>query len=78
MTNMTLSIPNEIKKDMNEFPEINWSVIARQAIIQRILLLKKIKEFSKDSELTEKDALRLGKQVNKALAQKKLKNETYR
>ena len=75
---MTLSIPNEIKKDMNEFPEINWSVIARQAIIQRILLLKKIKEFSKDSELTEKDALRLGKQVNKALAQKKLKNETYR
>ena len=25
MANLTLSIPNELKKMMEEFPEINWS-----------------------------------------------------
>ncbi|EFK96341.1 hypothetical protein LDC_1635 [sediment metagenome] len=73
MVNITLSVPDDLKKDMEIFPEINWSVIARAAIKQRIVLLKKFKEFSKESTLTQEDAIRLGKQVNESVTKKYLK-----
>lgn len=68
MVSLTLAISDELKKEMDQFPEINWSVIAREAILKRIMLLKKIKEFTKDSDLTEEDAVRIGKKVNEGLA----------
>ncbi|MBS3076730.1 hypothetical protein J4233_00495 [Candidatus Pacearchaeota archaeon] len=70
MVNITLSIPEELKKEMEMFPEINWSVLFREAIKKRIMLLKKIKEFTKDSELTEEDAIRIGREINKEAAKK--------
>ncbi len=67
MVNVTLSIPDDIKREMEMFPEINWSEIARAAIKKRIIILKQIKEFSKDSELTEEDAIEIGRKVNEGL-----------
>ena len=55
---------------MDHFPEMNWSAVAREAIKKRIVLLQKFKEFTKDSELTEDDAIRLGREVNKAVAKR--------
>ncbi len=55
---------------MENFPEINWREISIASIKKRILLLKQIKEFTKDSELTEEDAIRLGREVNKAAAKR--------
>ncbi|MBI5391826.1 hypothetical protein HZB00_02370 [Candidatus Woesearchaeota archaeon] len=68
MVSITLSVPEDLKKEMDEFHEINWSAIAREAIKKRVSLLKKFKEFTKNSELTEKDAVELGKKVNNAVA----------
>lgn len=73
MVNITLSVPDDLKSEMEKFPEMNWSVITRAAIKRRILLLQQINEFTKDSEFAEEDALKLGKKVNKALT-KKFKN----
>ena len=70
MVNITLSIPEDLKKEMEQFPEVNWSAIFREAIKKRIMLLKKIKEFTKDSELTEEDAIRIGREINKEAAKK--------
>ncbi|MBU2561985.1 MAG: hypothetical protein KKD17_06845 [Nanoarchaeota archaeon] len=49
---------------MDCFPDMNWSAVAREAIKKRIMMLEKFKAFTKDSELTEEDALRLGKEVS--------------
>lgn len=62
---MTLSVSEEIKQDMDHFPEINWSAIAREAIQQRLVMLHKFREFTRDSLLTEEDALKLGGEVSK-------------
>ena len=70
MVSITLSVPKDIKKEMDSFPELNWSAIAREAIQRRLILLHKFKEFAKNSELTEADALELGKKVNKSLAKR--------
>lgn len=67
---MTLAIPEDLKKKMDSFPEMNWSEVARAAIKKRILMLDRIKEFTGDSEFTEEDAIKLGKELNKAIAKK--------
>jgi hypothetical protein len=70
MVSITLSVPEELKKDMDSFADINWSAVAREAIKNKIVLLKKFKEFTKNSTMTEEDALVLGRKVNKSLAQR--------
>ena len=73
MASMTLAVPQELKREMEKFPEINWSAVAREAIKNKILLLQKFREFTAESTLTEKDALELGRKVNKALAKRYMK-----
>ena len=70
MTTMTLAVPSELKDKMETFPEMNWSEVARQAFMQRIKDLEFLKKFKSDSTLTEEDALRLGRELNKNLAKR--------
>lgn len=70
MVSITLSVPTELKQEMDMFSEMNWSAVAREAIKQKIILLKKFQEFTKDSTMTEEDALRLGEIVNRSLAKR--------
>lgn len=68
MVNITLSVPEELKKKMDEFPEINWSEVARQAIWEKASQLAVLKSITSKSKMTEKDALELGRKINKAVA----------
>ena len=67
---MTLAVPSELKDKMEKFPEMNWSEVARQAFMQRIKDLEFLKKFKSDSTLTEEDALKLGRELNKNLAKR--------
>ena len=70
MATMTLSLPNELKKRMDDLEIINWSAVAREAFEEKIrefLLLKKITD---KSTLTEKGALELGKTVRAGVAER--------
>ncbi len=64
MVSITLSVPEEMKQEMDNFQDVNWSAVARQAIKTKLVMLEKFKEFTKDSTLTEEEALELGKQVS--------------
>ena len=68
MVSITLSVPRDLKSQMDLFPEINWSAVAREAIKKKIRMMKKFKAFVRDSEMTEKDALELGKDMNEKLS----------
>ena len=70
MTTMTLAVPSELKHKMENFPEMNWSEVARKAFKQKIKDLEFLERFTRDSTLTEEDALRLGKELNKNLAKR--------
>ena len=56
---------------MDSFAEINWSAVAREAFREKIVDLEFLKKFKEKSELSEKEALRLGKELNKKLAKKR-------
>jgi len=68
MTTLTLAVPDEMKKKMESFPEMNWSEVARQAFMQKIEDMEFLRKFKEKSKLTEVDALRLGKEVSKSVS----------
>ena len=70
MPNLTIAIPEELRKKLSEFKVMNWSEVAREAFEKKIIQLRILESFSKDSELTQEDALRLGKKVNEALSKR--------
>ena len=63
MPTITLSIPEEMKKEMEGFKIINWSAVAREAISEKMKKLAFLKEFASESELTEKEAIELGRKL---------------
>jgi hypothetical protein len=70
MTSLTLSVSKEIKRMMDQHPEINWSEVARQSILQKLMLLAKMDRLLKHSKLTEKDTIVIGSRINKSMAKK--------
>jgi len=70
MANITLSIPEDLKKEMEKFPEINWSEVARDSIRKKIAQLSFLKGFRMDSDITVDEALKLGQEVNQLLVKR--------
>ena len=68
MPNITLSIPASLKKKMESLPEINWSEVTREFLsekVRRLALLMKLDKMLENSELTEEDCIRLGREAKK-------------
>lgn len=74
MVNLILSIPIELKKMMEDFPEINWSEVARDSIKKKIVQLNFMKSFLIDCEISPEEASNLGREVSELLL-KHYKNE---
>ena len=70
MPNMTLAIPEELKKKMDQFKEINWSEVARQAIQEKTALLEKMNRMLSKSELTEAGVMKYSGQIKKSVLRK--------
>lgn len=68
MTNMTLSIPDDLMKKMKQFKEIKWSEVARQAIEKRISDLETVERIAQKNKLTKKDAKEIADLVNRSVA----------
>lgn len=79
MPNLTLSVPEELKKELDSLPEINWSESVRKFLAEkakRALLLKKLDKMLEHSELTEEDCLKLGDKIKEGMW-KKYKKEGW-
>jgi len=77
MGNITLSIPEEVHKQMKRFSEVRWSEVARQAIVSRIETLMLAEKLAKKSKLTEKDVREFSEKLNRA-ATKRFLNDSAR
>jgi len=70
MTNLTLSIPDDLKAKMSQFPEINWSEVARQAIMEKTRVLGQMQVLLSKSQLTEQDTLTIGREIKRRMWKK--------
>ncbi|MCB9358350.1 hypothetical protein H6503_00305 [Candidatus Woesearchaeota archaeon] len=65
MTNITLSLPDEVHAEMRKFSEVRWSEVARKAIIDRLEALKMAEKIAGKSELTSKDVKEFANLIKK-------------
>ena len=70
MANITLSVPEDIKKMMDGYSEVKWSEVARKAIVEKLLTLRKLDELSKTSKITDKDIEEMEHILKRRIAKK--------
>jgi len=63
MGNITLSVPDNIHKQMKHFSDVRWSEVARKAILEKLELLQLAEKLAKKSKLTEEDFKTFNKKV---------------
>ena len=70
MTNMTLAVPEDLKKIMSRHQEVKWSEVARNAMWTHAKKLELMDKLLSKSKLTEKDAERIGHKIKHEIAKK--------
>ena len=65
MASLTLSVPKDLKHKMDAFKYINWSEVARAAIINKIQLLNKMDTLLSHSRLSQEDTVSYGRMIKK-------------
>lgn len=70
MTNLTLSVPDDLYEEMKKHPEIRWSEVARQALVKKLGDLRRLDALLRDSELRDPDVEALGEKVKEGVWKK--------
>ena len=70
MTNLSVSVPEELRQRMVKLDEVNWSAVARKAFEEKVQQIEFMKAIAHKSKLTEKDAKDISRKINKAMAQR--------
>ncbi len=70
MTNMTLAIPEELHIIMKKHKEIKWTEVARTAIWDKAKRLELMDKLLSKSELTNEDAIEIGRKIKHEIAKK--------
>ncbi|MEK6856065.1 MAG: hypothetical protein AABX66_02825 [Nanoarchaeota archaeon] len=70
MTNMTLSIPEELMSRMRRFSEIKWSEVVRKAIEERVNDLEVMNKIASKSKLTKRDVEEIGKKIKRGMSKR--------
>lgn len=69
MVELKVEIPEELKQEMDEF-KVDWSLVARKLIKQKLDRLLELKSLVSKSKLTEDDVAELSERIDKSLAQR--------
>ena len=70
MPNVTLAVPEELHRIMKSHPEIKWSEIARHAMKEYAMRIEVLDDITAKSKFTEKEALEIGQDVKRDLAER--------
>jgi hypothetical protein len=77
MANVTVTVDDDTKEEMSEFPEINWSQVAREAFEERVEEMRKLErmrdfevmdDLAAESELTERDTAEIANRIDRRMA----------
>jgi len=70
MGNITLSLPEEVHKELKHFSEVRWSEVARRAIVEKLESLHLGEKLAAKSRLTEKDVEEFSKKIKAEATQR--------
>ena len=69
MANITLTIPEDLRSELQKHKEVNWSEVMRRAMKDHLRKLHIADAIASKSKLTQKDIAELDKLVKKGIAQ---------
>jgi len=70
MTNITLAIPEDLKKELQKHQEVNWSAVIRRYLQEHLQRIKIAESIAVKSKLTQKDVNEIAGLVDAAVAKK--------
>ncbi|SFR97364.1 hypothetical protein SAMN05216559_1839 [Halomicrobium zhouii] len=70
MPTVTINVDDDLKAQMEDHPEINWSEIARSAFEEKIDDLEMMNRLTSDSELTDEDVDELAELIDSNVAER--------
>ena len=70
MTNLTLSVPDDLYEEMKKHPEIRWSEVARQALAKKLDDLRRLDALLSGSKLSDEDVESVAKSVKEGVWKK--------
>ena len=68
MANITLTIPDDLKEEIQRHKEVNWSAVTRKAMQEHLRKLHIADSIASKSRLTKKDIEELDRLVKKGIA----------
>lgn len=70
MSTMKLTVSDELKRVVKQFPDVDWSLAAERAMWEKARRLKLAKSIASESKLSKEAALRLIRKTNKGLTKR--------
>ncbi len=70
MPSVTVNVDDDLKEQMDEHPEINWSEVARGAFREKLDDLELMERLSSGSDLTEEDVDEIAELVDSNVAER--------
>ena len=70
MSKISVRVPDDLKKSMEERSEMNWSEVARKAFEKELKKLELADSIASKSELTAEDVEEIGEKVKKGIAER--------
>ena len=68
MASVSVSVPDDMKKKLDEFDAVNWSAVARKAFSQELSKLELMDSLTAKSRATDKDVAELSKRIKSDMA----------
>ncbi|MBI2110117.1 hypothetical protein HYT58_03025 [Candidatus Woesearchaeota archaeon] len=65
---MTITLPEDLKEELQKHKEVNWSAVARRAMQEHLKKVHIAERIAGKSKLTKKDVEELDKLIKKGIA----------
>lgn len=70
MAQFIIEIPEEMKEEMEELPDLNWQLVVRRSLKRELEEVLELKRIISKSKLTEADVKELSDKINESLAER--------
>ena len=69
MVNVTLTVSDNLKKELQKHDEVNWSAVIRKALAEHLRKIEIVESIANKSKLTKKDADEISKKIKRDLSE---------
>lgn len=69
MVNLTLTIPEDLKQELQKHNEVNWSAVIRKSLAEHLRKIKIAESIANKSKLTKQDVKELDQLIKRGIAE---------